>query len=182
MKIERKWAMPNSETFSIKPIKKFLEEEVLGNEWADPFARNSKFAKYTNDLNPNTNAEFNLEALDFLNSFEDNSLDGVLFDPPYSPRQMKEVYDGIGIHLKDTKSSVWTNWKKQISRIVKPGGRVISFGWNSGGIGKSLGFKIQRILMVAHGGSHNDTLCTLEIKGSKANLNSSIQLNLEDLI
>ena len=179
MIIERSWSMPNSLTFSIKPIKLFLEEEILGSEWCDPFARNSTLAKYTNDLNKNTKAKSHVEALQFLKSFEDESLDGVLFDPPYSPRQMKEVYDSIGIHLKDTKSSVWTKWKEEIARIVKPGGRVISFGWNSGGIGKNLGFKIQRILLVAHGGSHNDTICTLEIKGEYSNFNSTNQTKLE---
>jgi hypothetical protein len=178
MIIEHFWSMPNSLTFSIKPIKLFLETEIKGKEWADPFARNSRVAKYTNDLNPNTKAKFNLEALEFLKMFEDNSLDGVLFDPPYSVRQMKEVYDGIGIKLNDTKSSVWTNWKKEISRIVKPGGRVISFGWNTNGIGKTLGFKKKRIMIVSHGGIHNDTLVCLEVKGDIANHTSAKQTKI----
>ena len=36
--------------------------------------------------------------------------------------------------------------------------------WNSGGIGKKLGFEAQEILMVHHGGWHNDTIVTVEIK------------------
>ena len=178
MKIERTWAMPNALTFSIQPIKLFLEEEIRGEEWADPFARNTDLAKYTNDLNPNTKAKSNMEALDFLKTFKDNSLDGVLFDPPYSPRQIKEVYDKIGIPLHDTKSSVWSNWKKEIARIVKPGGKVISFGWNTCGIGITLGFEIQRILLICHGGNHNDTITTLEIKGEEANYPSPKQTKL----
>jgi len=178
MIIARTWAMPNPLTFSIQPIKLFLAEEVKGIEWADPFARNTKIAKYTNDINPDTNAQFNLEALDFLKTFEDESLDGVLFDPPYSPRQIKEVYDKIGIPLHDTKSSVWSNWKKEIARIVKPGGKVISFGWNTSGIGLTRGFKIERILLVCHGGNHNDTIVTLEIKGDKANYPPTKQTTL----
>ena len=47
---------------------------------------------------------------------------------------------------------------------MKPGGKVISFGWNSGGIGKTNGFEIQRILLVPHGGPHHDTIVTVEIK------------------
>lgn len=50
------------------------------------------------------------------------------------------------------------------SRIVKKGGKVISFGWNSGGIGDSYGFCKTKILLVAHGGWHNDTIVTVEIK------------------
>ena len=43
-------------------------------------------------------------------------------------------------------------------------GKVISFGWNTAGIGKTRGFEIKRTLIVPHGGSKNDTLCTVEIK------------------
>ena len=50
--------------------------------------------------------------------------------------------------------------KNEITRILKPNGIVISFGWNSGGIGKVNGFNIIEILMIAHGGNHNDTICT----------------------
>lgn len=93
-------------------------------------------------------------------------MDGVLYDPPYSPRQVKECYDNIGrsITQNDTKSSYWTKHKKEIARIVKPNGKVITFGWNSGGIGTKYGFEIVRILLVPHGGWHNDTICTVNIK------------------
>ena len=40
----------------------------------------------------------------------------------------------------------------------------MTFGWNSGGIGKTKGFEIVEILMVAHGGWHNDTIVTIEKK------------------
>lgn len=39
---------------------------------------------------------------------------------------------------------------------------AISFGWNSQGFGKNLGFKIIEILLVAHGRGHNDTIVTVE--------------------
>jgi hypothetical protein len=38
MRIDRVWAMPNKWTFTIKPIKKLLEEEVQNwYLWSDPF-------------------------------------------------------------------------------------------------------------------------------------------------
>lgn len=163
MIIERFWSMPNGDTFSMKPIMKILREEMNSSEWADPFARNSKFAKYTNDINPNTLAEYNMDALDFLKTFKTNSLDGLLFDPPYSLRQIKEIYDGIGISLTSHQSKYFfSDVKNEIQRIVKPGGKVLSFGWSSNGIGKKRGFKIQRIILIAHGGNHNDTIITIE--------------------
>ena len=66
--------------------------------------------------------------------------------------------------MKDTQSSFYGDRKKEVHRLVKQGGLVLSFGWNSGGIGKSLGFEIIEILLVAHGGAHNDTICTVERK------------------
>lgn len=44
MKIERIWGYPSKNTFSIKPIKKLLREEVTGSLWIDPFANNAKVA------------------------------------------------------------------------------------------------------------------------------------------
>ncbi len=75
-------------------------------------------------------------------------------------------YNDVGYNVTwdATKASFWGNHKREISRIVKKGGKVITFGWNSGGIGYKYGFEIKRILLVPHGGWHNDTICTVEIK------------------
>lgn len=164
--IERKWAMPNSNTFSIKPIRELINEEKTDGIWIDPFANSNKLASITNDLNPEFDTNFHIDALDFLKMFDDNSVDGVFYDPPYSLRQVTECYKNFGIEVtsETTRSTFWTNHKKEISRIVKTGGKVITFGWNSGGIGNKYGFKIKRILLVPHGGWHNDTICTVEVK------------------
>lgn len=167
MKIERTWAMPNKNTFDIKPIKKLIQEELDKDKlWIDPFANRNKFAKITNDLNPGYSTDYHLDALDFLKMFNDSSVDGILYDPPYSPRQVSECYKNFGLEvtMKTTQASFWANHKKEIARILKKGGKVITFGWNSGGIGKTYGFKIERILLVPHGGWHNDTICVVEEK------------------
>lgn len=170
MKISRVWAMPNKETFTIKPINELISKYINKEKvWVDPFVRNSiykDYCKYTNDLNSEIEATHNLEALDFLKLIKTNSVDGVLFDPPYSFRQIKECYNGIGlkVHQSDTQGSYYSKKKEEVSRIVKRGGIVISFGWNSGGMAKSRGFEIQEILMVPHGGSKHDTLCTVDRK------------------
>ena len=66
--------------------------------------------------------------------------------------------------MQTTQASYWGKQKEQIGRIVKPGGYVITCSWNSGGIGKKHGFEIVEILMVAHGGWHNDTIVVVEKK------------------
>lgn len=91
-----------------------------------------------------------------------------MIKPTYSPRQISECYKQFGreVHMSDTQSSFYGTRKKAIARIVHRGGKVLSFGWNSNGIGKGLGFEIEEILIVAHGGAHNDTICVVERKRS----------------
>jgi hypothetical protein len=170
MEINRAWSMPNKNTFTIKPIKEMLARyDYLLTEDAisiDPFANVNRLAKYCNDLDPQYETEYCMDALEFLRSFDDNSVDLVLFDPPYSPRQVSECYKSLDmtVNMQTTQSSFWGNMKKEVDRIIKDYGTVITFGWNSGGMGKTKGFEIKEILMVAHGGWHNDTICTVEIK------------------
>lgn len=166
MRIKREWAMPNKNTFDILPIKELILEEKTEGLWIDPFANKNKIATITNDLNPEYGTDYNMDALDFLKMFDDHSVDGVLYDPPYSPRQVSECYNDFGYNVtwETTNASFWSNQKKELSRIIKIGGKIITFGWNSGGIGKNNGFEITRILLVPHGGWHNDTICTVEVK------------------
>lgn len=118
MILSRVWAMPNKNTFDIKPIRNIID-------------------KYNHGL----------------------SID------PYSPRQVTECYTKLGktVDMQTTQSSFWSNMKVEISRITKnDGGICISCGWNSGGIGKKYGFEIEEILIVPHGGWHNDTIITVD--------------------
>lgn len=167
MKMNRIWHMPNKNTFTIKPVKKLIYQHIEVLETViDPFANDSKIAHITNDLDKTYDTDFHDDALDFLKRFEDCSVDGVLFDPPYSPRQVSESYKRLGrtVNMQTTQSTYWTRLKKEISRILKPNGIVITCAWNSGGIGKTNGFEIIEILLVAHGGWHNDTIITVERK------------------
>lgn len=173
MKITREWAFPNKYTFEIIPIKEFIKKNVNHGIVVDPFANKASIANHlrscsyvSNDLDNQYKTDYHLDALEFLKLFEDNSVDVVLFDPPYSPRQVSESYKALGktVNKETTQSTYWTKLKSEIARITKIGGICISFGWNSGGIGLNNGFEIESILIVAHGGWHNDTICTMDRK------------------
>jgi hypothetical protein len=157
MKIERIWAMPNKWTFTIKPIRELLKDEMNDGLWIDPFSGQNSPATIKNDLTEK--ADFNMDALAFLKGIESNKADGVLYDPPYSITQARQYGKKEFSSMK-----YWADCKNEIARIVKPGGKAICFGWNSMGLGKNRGFEMTRILLVAHGGSKNDTICTVEIK------------------
>ena len=165
MIIQRKWAMPSKHTFTIKPISKLLHEYVGdGVNWIDPFAGENSPAEITNDINTDKPTMYHLHAKEFASQLK-GEYNGVLFDPPYSLRQVKECYDSIGIQLfKDDSQRFPQNVKELITQKIKSGGYAITFGWNSQGFGKNLGFEIIEILLVAHGRSHNDTIVTVERK------------------
>lgn len=83
MKINRVWAMPNSNTFSILPIKQLVSKYTQRKESiiVDPFANDCKIGTITNDLNPKFDTTYHLDALDFLKLIDDESADVVLYDP-----------------------------------------------------------------------------------------------------
>ena len=165
IKITRAWAMPNKNTFLIKPIAELISRYVGdGKNWIDPFAGDNSPAEVTNDLNHKKKTMFHRHATDFAQVIV-GDYDGVLFDPPYSLRQLKECYDEIDTKMfKDDSQRFPQNVKEAITPKIKIGGYAISFGWNSQGFGKNLGFEIVEILLVAHGRSHNDTIVTVERK------------------
>jgi hypothetical protein len=169
--ISRVWAMPSPDTFSIPPIAAFIERW-----WAepsvDPFARNSTLATYRNDLSPDTSAPSHMEAAAFCDKLwaGGGGIGLVLFDPPYSPRQLAEVYRSIGQAPGGWQDPATQNGRlykevrDSLDRLLDPGGIALSFGWNSAGFGKTRGYGVLEILLVAHGGAHNDTICVAERK------------------
>lgn len=181
MIINRVWAMPNKNTFSIKPINKLIKRIICETDVrkclngraviVDPFCNGFAYGTHNNDLDTTLEAEYHMDALDFLKTFSSESVDCVLFDPPYSPRQVTECYKKLGktVNMQTTQSSYWSKLKKEISRIAQKGCTVVTCGWNSGGIGMSYGFTIKEILIVPHGGWHNDTIITIEIKDKGRN-------------
>jgi len=147
MLIERLWSMPNHQTFKIPCIKQLILKE-LGEFYTDVFPY-----------------PYDRDGLEMLKEKKSNSVENLAFDPVYSLRQLKEMYDDKGNSLTHHETKYyWKDLRDQIARVMKVGGKTISFGWNSIGIGKTRGFKITRILIVCHGGHHNDTICTVERK------------------
>lgn len=177
------WAMPNKNTFAIPAInsliKRHLDEAPSGAIWIDPFANASCFNSrmtYTNDINPAFATTHHMDALAFLRAQPTASVDGVLFDPPYTIHQINQVYAGYGDE-KPVKQA--TAYYSEIERICKPTACVISFGYTACGVPatlsrddqlRKLGPRMKRktlftkheLLVVAHGGGHNATIVVVD--------------------
>ncbi len=116
MKMTHKITNITNTPFENIHIKKIIENEIRAlNEThglnktikiCDPFAREGFVGKLpnciSNDLNPEFDTDYNLEFKDFARvmNMHNQEFDLLVFDPPYSLRQLKEQYDGIGKDLK----------------------------------------------------------------------------------
>lgn len=160
--------MPNRETFSIPIIGKWVQAYLDQSQISvDPFARNNRWATHTNDLDPSTRAEHHMDAEAFLQKLKEEgiSVDLVLFDPPYSPRQMADCYKNIGMKVaqRETQNAhLYKRVRDALIPILAQDATILSFGWNSAGMGTERGFRISEILLCCHGGAHNDTICMAE--------------------
>lgn len=133
----------------------------------DPFAADNNFADpFTNDINPNARAYYNLDAIDFLDLLigGDEELlshvgyfDLVVFDPPFSFKQA-EKYVGSVTNVYTAPAYV-SKCFERIYTLLKPGGYVLKFGFNSNR--DHVGLELVKYWIVAHGGNHNDTIITL---------------------
>lgn len=166
--IKRAWAMPNANTFDIRPIGDLVQKYIAQSHLSvDPYARNRAWATFTNDLNPATDAMWHMDAIEFLALLANEGVvaDLLILDPPYSPRQVKECYDSFGHKMQQGDAllgAVRKKLKAEACRLLAPNGVVITCGWNTVGMGKTLGFELVEILVCCHGSDHNDTLTTVE--------------------
>ena len=169
VKFTRVWAMPNHQTFKIVPIKKLLDRYIpptKNNEWVDPFSGANSPAELKNDHNPDMPVKYHMEAIKFAHEFRMCKFKGIIFDPPYSFRQISEHYKSIGqkANKLHTSMAFYEKAKSAFCELIEVGGYAISCGWNTNGFGRARGFEIVEILIVAHGGSKNDTIVVVEKK------------------
>jgi len=123
----------------------------------DPFAKDCMLADIRNDIDPNTRAEHHLDAVEFLEGQPTRRFDLVIFDPPFSVVQA-ERYGNYCPNIYTIPGYV-SKCMKQIERVVKPGGHILKFGFNSTRHRPT--FDLKRTWLINHGGNHNDTIVTL---------------------
>ena len=165
MKLLYHWSMPNKETFKMTPIRVFIETEMLKHfeeEILIPFAGWFRFPNLHKityiDIMPNLPQPYIRG--DCINVLPDLIDKGRLFsliilDPPYTMFQAVHMYNNK--RMQDI-----THVRELCLKLLKPGGVVISCGYNSTGMSKKRGFKKEELLIVNCGGSHNDFLVLKE--------------------
>lgn len=162
--------MPHKDTFNVEPIGNLVRGYLKSSRVSiDPFARNKRWATHTNDINPETKAEHHMDSGAFLEMLLERGVkaDLVIFDPPYSPEQMKRAYDSFGLAMNGTDALRTAGWKREkdlISELLEMNGTFIQCGWSSAAMGKKRHCRILEIMLVCHGAMHQDTIVTVEKK------------------
>ena len=158
--------MPSRWTFEIGPIAEFVARHTVGKQRiVDPFCGRSTLAQWRTDIAFGPDAETFLRVL----KLDGVRADCVIFDPPYSPRQISECYKAAGLPVtrEDTQNArLYASVRALLAELLEPGGIALSFGWQSNGFGRD--WETLEILLVQHGGAHNDTICVAQRKPEAA--------------
>lgn len=131
----------------------------------DPFARNCKWADITNDINPETEATYHLDAKEFLDLVLEkhgcNSVKCLIFDPPFSSRQYEKYEKGSPQELVNIYSSPGKIAEifQVVRKLIKPNGIIIKLGYNTSR--PILDYELTYLSTTNFGGNRNDVLTTI---------------------
>ena len=76
-----------------------------------------------NDVNPAMDADYHLDVTSIDETFQPDSFETVVFDPPYDQTQADEHYDGM--HDRQRGPA-----RRTLAALVRPGGVFVELGWN----------------------------------------------------
>ncbi len=147
---------PRKYTFEQPRVKGWAEQMCIGkvlNLFAGKVLLD--IDEVRNDIDPTMPADFHQDAYELVCSLPSESFDTIILDPPYSLRKSREKYGGRYI-------GSFTKIKNELPRILRTGGRIITFGYDSVGMSKSRGFIKIAILLICHSGDHDDTVAVVE--------------------
>jgi hypothetical protein len=143
-------------TFRAAPIRSWVERHCEGRV-LNLFAGKTLLNVYEvrNDLDPDMPAEFHLDALQFLKTWNGKKFGTIVLDPPYAYRKSMELYNG---HI----CSPFRQLKDAICPVIEPGGLVITFGYHSIVMGQGRKFNLEHVALFSHGGAIHDTIACVE--------------------
>lgn len=161
MTIERIFEMPRKWTFQMPKLRGWVEERIEGVT-LNMFGGVTQLVHPTggtiihNEINEDIPADDRRDAYDLSKwTGLEQAFDTVVFDPPYTAFQAVRTYGG-------KKAQEVSHARDVVEYVLRPGGRVISLGFNSTGMSESRGFGKESILLVNCGGSHNDIIVMSE--------------------
>ena len=149
-------AIDTHETGYFRKIWKSLD--IGAGVVVDPFARNCSISDtWSNDIDPSTSANYHMDAIEFMKIVPTQSAWLVIFDPPFSQRQEKK-YEGGLQNVYSTPGYI-ADIMTDVCRVLKPGGYLLKFGYNSTRHHPML--ELQKGWICNMSGNRNDVIVTL---------------------
>lgn len=149
-------------TFEYKPARDIVEEHIHGrvlNACAGKTVLNHDGEVIRNDLSPDRDADTHHDVAEIADHFPPGSFDTVVFDPPFDEKQATTKYDGL--HAKDVYSAL-----EGFNELVRAGGTVLTFGWNSWGMKSFPAFERVDTKLLTRGPIHRDVIVTVDRRTS----------------
>ena len=149
-------------TFEYEPARSIVEEHIEGrtlNACAGETKLEHDDEVVRNDLNPERDADTQHDVSNIADHFPPGSFDTVVFDPPFDEEQAETKYDGL--HAKDVYSAL-----RGFNELVRPGGKVLTFGWNSWGMRSFSAFERVETVLLQRGPIHRDVIVTVDERTS----------------
>ena len=146
---------PKRYTFEQPRLRQWIEKWCKGRV-LNLFAGTTKLNanEFRVDCDKNVNPDWCGDAYEFVTT-TNLRFDTIVLDPPYNLRKSREKYDGKYI-------GSFTKIKNVLKKVLNEGGRIITLGYDSVGMGKGRGFEKIAICLICHNGDHNDTICLVE--------------------
>ncbi|GGL73685.1 hypothetical protein [Halocalculus aciditolerans] len=149
-------------TFEYVPARRLVEKNLRGrvlNACAGKTTLNHDGEIIRNDLNPDRDADTHHDVATIAQHFGPQSFDTIVFDPPFDEKQAETKYDGL--HASDMYAALG-----QFNELVRPGGVVLTFGWNSWGMRSFPAFEREETVLLQRGPIHRDVIVTVDRRTS----------------
>lgn len=122
-------------TFECPQVRRVVEAYLSGrvlNACAGKTRLTYSGEVHRNDIDPERDADTHHDVAELDEHLESESYDTIVFDPPFDPDQAAEHYNGHKVG-RGPSGGIWKA-RDALANLTAPGGRVLSFGWNSVGL------------------------------------------------
>lgn len=159
---------PNRWTFQSKKIKRWVEQRLRGRV-LNACAGKTKLAHdheiVRNDIDEQRDADLHADVCEMTEHLEPASFDTVVHDPPFSIYQAERAYDGQ--RVGDDALA-----KREFDQLLKPGGRVIQFGFTTTCMPMNLGYPRQEVAVWNTLGKMHDYLSVVDEHEAEADVDN----------
>ena len=151
---------PGSHTFTSDKIKNWVERYLSGsvlNLCAGPTQLDHEGPVLRNDIDASLDTDLSIDAQLISSCLPSNSIDTVVFDPPFSVYQSNLRYDGQQVgHAKVAKEG--------FDELLRMGGTVIELGYHGSCMPARLGYDRVERAWFCTTGRHKDVLGSVDRK------------------